>query len=313
MGDVGRIGRDLSVAVSAMIGMDAKVRLVTGALDNCVWMRVHAPDGPLSHAIGDGHLMGGIGEDMGDNTLRNLLAMPHDERIRRLADQMAPRIEASMPFYVEAHEACTKAMGTTPLSDLTIGSTPAYSRGAFYRIEWTGWDGDLSERRQTRELQVGAADGRLASLIETLETRHRRLETMRTTDPAVDAPVRRMLADRGRTAGEMLEAARRHGLQPRKQELRTISGFVYEGIGMALSVRDGRIQAEMPLAPGVMWKRGSVVAYGISVPDTVRNALKGRRMRDVVDHPWLEDLVAVSASQVVGDGFATVTIASREA
>jgi hypothetical protein len=313
MGDIGRIGRDLGAAVSARVGRDVKVRLVTGALDNCVWMRIHAPDGPFAHATGDGYLMkGGRKGGCDDGTLRSLLDMPHDERIRHLTDDLAPRIEASLPFYVEAHDVQAVAMATTPLSDLAIGCTATYRKGAFYRVEWTGWDGDLSERRQERRIHADEADGKLAGLVQEIETRHGRLEAMRTAEPVMDMPLRRMLADHGRTAADLLEAARLHGLRPRKQDLCTASKFSYEGMSLALTIRDGRIQSEMGLAPGVVWKRGSVVAYDTMVPDTVRTALKGRRMRDVVDHPWLEGLVAVSASQAVGKGCATVTIASRE-
>lgn len=309
--DTGDMERDLGAAVTRRLGMEVAVRLIHGDVDNCVWMRVHAPHGPLSHAAGDGYLMKGQRKGkVGAGTLRHLLSLPYEDRIARLCDDLSPRLEASLPFYAYAHRVHSAHVRDDAPMDLSIGCLPAYSSGAHYQVAWTGIDVDLAIRRQTMSLAVKQPGDKLDETIRGIVDRRRRLTVLTPADYVLDIPLRTILAEAGCDADDLLDAARGHGFKAGKGELRTQAGFRHAGVDMSLTVREGRIQAEITLAAGVVWKRGSLVIRNMTLPDTLRQAARGRRLRDLVDHPWLEGLTAASASQSDGGSGSTTTIAT---
>ena len=116
------------------------------------------------------------------------------------------------------------------------------------------------------------------------------VEDTRTVDPVVAAAIRANMELYGEGMLAEIEAviAGRH-VKPSNPVKRGISMF---------NMKDGELTGPVTLKrgkEGVRLHKGRINAKAVrGLPDTMKNALPGMRMRDVIDHPWLEGLVIQS-------------------
>lgn len=142
--------------------------------------------------------------------------------------------------------------------------------------------------------------------VKTLITQHRRhlrkladggvpTET-RTVDPILAAAVRARMDTYGADMLAEIEAAiAGRGMRPTHPVKRGIALF---------NMRGGELVGPVKLGKGVKLHKERVCAASIKgLPDTLMNALPGKRMREIIDHPWLEGLIIRSAT-ISSDGLA---------
>lgn len=66
-------------------------------------------------------------------------------------------------------------------------------------------------------------------------------------------------------------------------------------------IQDGCVIATIELTSSASWRNGRLLLKRKTLPHTVITALKGRRLRDVIEHPHVGDQVIISAKQMKED------------
>ena len=64
---------------------------------------------------------------------------------------------------------------------------------------------------------------------------------------------------------------------------------------MFIEFFNGDIASTFDLSDNITWKRGTLKNANFDMPETLMLQCVGRRLRDVVDHPFLEGLVIANA------------------
>lgn len=112
----------------------------------------------------------------------------------------------------------------------------------------------------------------------------------------LDAPLRHLLVNTKSSQDGLLKAAENGELLKSESGIKNKNPFHFVDHEISLSFTDGKVQSVIKLNEKITWAKGCLVIRDTEFPETVLMALKGKPLRSVVDHPWLDNLVVTSAS-----------------
>ncbi|MEG4930214.1 hypothetical protein QUA99_25300 [Microcoleus sp. F10-B2] len=170
-------------------------------------------------------------------------------------------------------------------------------------LAWEGFGNDLEFGRQHEAINIFATAEDIyevaRKLLARTNQRDAAREARRTRGLRPDRPLAAMLRDMNATCEELHQAAKAHGFVGRRawQEL-TPSPMVFNGQTLSVKFRNGDVISKFKLAENVTWNDGNLKIVGVDLPDSLISSSKGRKLREVVDHPWLDGLVITHANAI---------------
>ncbi len=297
-------------------GMDITFAIRTGGRH--VTYRMTGRNGLVTHAHEDRRYIV-TGPHHASTTSRAFRNMSEDQRIALVVESVGRDLERNRDHYTQIADALVSIPeARRSLQGLKVKVTWSAGGAAQIKATWRGVGNDLSEGRQIHHIEHELNQGAevLAKKLMSLATRDRRLRLLAAnTGVTLDAPLEAFLRSVGRTPGEFIDAARAHGFCKPRESRHDPAPAPMEFSGRAISATftDGLVSSRFQLGEGVSWSKGCITARDLVLPDSVVSSIRGRPLREVVDHPWLEGLVASSAVQTAGRSGHCVTIMTRRA
>lgn len=168
----------------------------------------------------------------------------------------------------------------------------------YIRLHWTGYSENLEIEPQREGMYCHEDEvvGKVYSLLKRMGTREDRRKKLAEKGLRFDGPLRAFLEETGRTKKELIDAALDHKIIGNQKDSAISKTMEFAGRNISLSITDGKVQSKISLNENVHWSKGCLTARGVEIPDAVMTALKGKPLRSVLDHPWLDNLVITSVS-----------------
>ena len=311
-----RLADDARAACLTSLGVD--VRIVLEIRREHVMYSLHSRKAPFAHVGTDPRYVID-GPHRASVTVDACRRMTPARRVRTILDQIKEDLVRNGAFYDQIAEAMVDHGGELgTLRDLKVELTWSSGRSGTVRAAWTGMGNDLAIGPQTHHVEhdLDAGPSPLRAKLLGLARRDARLRDLTgTVGIRLDPPLDAFLRSVGRTAGDLVAAARRHGYcRPRMSRHDPAPApMEFEGRTLSLTFTDGLVSSRFQLGYGVTWSKGCLTARGLVLPQSVISSIGGRPLREIVDHPWLDGLVAGSATQTTGRSGTCVTIMAKAA
>ena len=187
---------------------------------------------------------------------------------------------------------------------------------------WQGYGDDLNSGewqhleiccRNWKPVTSQHTSKKILATLQYLATRDIRREKLAPNGLILDAPLRALLQAENKTEDELCEAAKAKNWGISDKGEKSPGPIVIGDHKVAVSLIDGKISSGFKLNNQVSWSKGCVTVTNASVPKSLAMGYKGRPVRDIIDHPWLNDLTItnITASNKKGGGN-TLVITTKE-
>lgn len=176
----------------------------------------------------------------------------------------------------------------------------------YFSVEfsWDGFGNDLEFGRQYEANDVYAKPEEIyevaRKLLARMNQRDTAREARRKRGLRPDRPLAAMLRDMNSTCEELYHAAKLHGFaDSRKWQEPTPDPMDFNGKSLSIKFRNGDMLSKFKLSENVTWNDGNLKIVGIDLPDALIANCKGRKLREIVDHPWLDGLLITHANSAI--------------
>lgn len=204
------------------------------------------------------------------------------------------------------------------LSTVGLGLARVSADEISVELAWDGFGNNLEFGRQYEANNIFSTPENMyekaRKLLARINQRDAAREALCERGLRPDRPLAAMLRDVNATCGELHEAAKAHGFaRSRKLSELAPGPMAFKGKTLSIKFRDGDMISKFELAENVTWNNGNLKIIGVDFPAALIISCRGRKLREVVDHPWLDGLVITHANAVTKkDGTKLINFNTKE-
>lgn len=231
------------------------------------------------------------------------LELSERERIDIFSKHIEDRVQNLSPHYYPIQTAIDelKISHCNRLEDISFKQIPMQYSDTYIKLTWLGYGNDLEYGRQYEMILVNASQINMhthaSQILDRLNKRDAKREQLREAGLQPDRPLAGLLRDAGKTTEDLFEAAKAHGFAgSRKWHMSGPGPMVFAGRKLSLKFRDGKIVSTFSLSDKVSWGRGTLKLESLVLPEALIMQARGKLLRQLVDHPWLDGLQVTHAA-----------------
>jgi len=230
------------------------------------------------------------------------LSLTVERQILHLIANVEEVIADVLPKYPPA-KAAIQDHASTPknrIHDVRVRLKRYWKDSCSIRVNWLGIGNDLEYGEQFESVDSVVPEDEMylyiRKMLEKVNKRDELRETKRKRGLRADRPLTAILQSSGKTYYDFLLAteAQRFISRPilENGDPKLID---FAGHKLIIDFCNGDIASTFDLSDNITWKRGTLKVANFDMPETLMLQCVGRRLRDVVDHPFLEGLVISNA------------------